>query len=70
MATLTSGDITVIVEPTGPTMEDAERVRAALGANDRFVRALGTSNYRILDVSFPDADGKGRPRRRSGRWRS
>ena len=63
MAILSSGDITVICEPTGPSMEDAERVQGALAKNDQFLAAIGGTNYRILEVSFPEAEGKARARR-------
>ena len=63
MAILSSGDITVICEPTGPSMEDAERVQGALAKNDQFLAAIGGTNYRILEVSFPEAEGKARTRR-------
>jgi hypothetical protein len=46
-------------------MEEAERVNGALARNDQFLAAVGTKNYRILEVSFPEAEGKARVRRRA-----
>ena len=66
MATLTIGDVTVIVEPSGPSAEDVQRVRAAIEQNGQLREMVGASNVRVLEVGFPDTGDKARRRAPGG----